>query len=398
MRRSVGVIEKPAVRRQTARPAAPPDLDPSVRPGPRSSRGRPTFRAIWRALGRTLVRGLLAIVVVALAALSSYDLEASKAHPSPVPVDRICPGRFQPMRDGVTGQVPLCLNVASLFEVDRAVKSAIIVIHGSSRSAVSSFDAVEKDVRDAARTDVLIAAPQFLTALDLRGRDPQPELALWRSAAWSQGDRSEAVVDGPLARLSSFEVVDRLIEELASPGRYPNLREIVVAGHSAGAQFVQRYAAGTQVEQKPAIARRHFAFRYVVANPSSYMYLFPRPPDRLTDRCPRYDEYKYGLTGLNTYLNALGPDGIRAAFARKDVTLMLGGMDFQMLDPSKDDSCAAIAQGAHRQSRGYWFLQHLDQSYGPGGHHTTLVRVPGVGHSARDMFTSPEGRAVLLGR
>ncbi|MFN8637110.1 MAG: alpha/beta hydrolase [Chloroflexota bacterium] len=344
------------------------------------------------------MRGLLALILVALVGLGSYDLEASKPRAVPVPVDRICPGRFQPMRDGATGLVPLCTNAASLPDGERNVRSAIVVIHGSSRTAVSVYESVEKDVRDAARTDTLILAPQFLTALDLRNRAPEPELALWRLGGWSQGDRSELVVDGPPNRLSSFEVVDRLVEELAVPGRYPNLREITIAGHSAGAQFVQRYAAGTQVEQKPAVARRRFVFRYVVANPSSYMYLFPRQPDRLTERCPRYDEYKYGLTGLNTYLSALGPDGIRAAYAQKDVILMLGGLDFQMQDPSKDDTCAAMAQGAHRQSRGHRFFQSLNQNYGPGGHHTTLVRVPGVGHSARDMFTSPEGRAVLLGR
>jgi hypothetical protein len=354
-------------------------------------------RAIWRTLARAATRALLAAFVLALAGLGSYDLEASKPHPPASPVDRLCPQRFQSNHDGATGLVPLCLSVPDLAGEHPAIASAIIVLHGASRNAVSAYDTVEKMVREAQRTDTLVVAPQFLVPLDRGTHGTDLGLAVWRSAGWSQGDRSEIVPDGPTVRVSSFEVLDRLIEELADPARFPSLREIVVAGHSAGAQFVQRYAAGSRVEDAPSVARRGLTFRYVVANPSSFLYLFPRPSDPLVERCPRYDEYKYGLLDLNAYLSGLGPDGLRAEYAKKNVTLLLGGLDFEMIDPSKDDSCAAVAQGAHRQTRGYRFFQHLEQGYGPGGHGTTLVRVPGVRHSLREMLLSPEGRAALLG-
>jgi hypothetical protein len=159
---------------------------------------------------------------------------------------------------------------------------------------------------------------------------------------------------------------------------------------------VQRYAAGTRIEQHTGLAARKIHVRYVAANPSSYMYLFPREPNVLTERCPRYDEYKYGLNDLNVYLRPVGAEQIRATYAQKDVVVLLGRLDHEMLDPAKDDSCEAIVQGAHRLNRGIRYVQQLDQQYGIGQHHTRVVIVPGVGHNGRGIFTSPEGRAILL--
>jgi hypothetical protein len=346
------------------------------------------------ALRTGLIRSLLAILVVGLCCLGSYDLQSSKPRSPNRPVERICSGRLTLGRAASDGQIPLCQSVASLAQPDPAIQRAIIVIQGSGRNAPSSYDAVLDVVRDAERHDTLVLAPQFLTALDLGTREPRPDVAYWRSGAWSEGERSDR--SSPGEHLSSFEVLDRLIEELAVPGHYPNLNQITIAGHSAGGQFVQRYAAGTRIEQHHSIDGRPIAFRYIAANPSSYLYLFPRQPDRTTQACPRYDEYKYGLRDLNPYLQPLGPDGIRDNYARKDVTILLGQMDHQMLDPSKDDTCPAVAQGANRLSRGLRFAQFLTATYGAGVHHTHAVVVPGVGHNARGMFTSPAGRAALL--
>lgn len=96
-------------------------------------------------------------------------------------------------------------------------------------------------------------------------------------------------------------MLDRLIEALVVPGRYLSLKEITIAGHSAGGQFVQRYAAGTTIEQRPSVSARSLAFRYVAANPSSYLYLFPRQPDRTTQDCPRW-------SCLHGPLGASGPE------------------------------------------------------------------------------------------
>jgi hypothetical protein len=198
------------------------------------------------------------------------------------------------------------------------------------------------------------------------------------------------------ARVSSFEVLDLLIAEISTPNRYPDLRDIVVAGHSAGGQFVHRYAAGTRADQDPSLAERGVRVRYVVANSSSYLYMVPVDYGPSFSACDGVDEYKYGLNDLNTYMRAVGAEAIQASYPRKDVTILLGRLDHAALDPSKDDSCEGLAQGAHRLNRGIRFVRALDDYYGAGNHDTRVAIVPGVGHSASGIFASPDGRRALL--
>jgi hypothetical protein len=354
-----------------------------------------TPRRSGAALRSELTQLALTAGIVALACLGSYTLEASKARPANVPAERVCRQRFDAARDLGPVQVPICQSVDDLTVSNPAIERAIVAVHGSSRNAEQTETALEAAVGSADRQHVLIVAPQFLTPVDLAAHGLQGEVTSWRSSAWSQGDRSEIAASDD--RPSSFEVLDRLVAEISRPDRYSNLKEIVIAGHSAGGQFVQRYAAGTWIERLDAIRARGINIRYVVANPSSYLYLFPREPDAMTRRCDGYDRFKYGVQDLSAYMRPLGADGLRAAYAQKDVILLLGRLDYDRLDPSMDDNCAAEAQGANRLNRGIRFVQHLDGGYGAGAHHTRVVFVAGAGHSARAMFTSPEGRAVLAG-
>jgi len=68
----------------------------------------------------------------------------------------------------------------------------------------------------------------------------------------------------------------------------PNLQQIVVAGHSAGAQVAQRWAAvSTLSTQTPLLTW--------VANPDSLLWLSAdRPLD--TSTCATYDYWKEGLS------------------------------------------------------------------------------------------------------
>ena len=57
---------------------------------------------------------------------------------------------------------------------------------------------------------------------------------------WSTGRNSVNPTGQPV---SSFEVLDQIITYFNDASIYPNLNEVVVAGHSMGAQMLQRYAA-----------------------------------------------------------------------------------------------------------------------------------------------------------
>ena len=348
----------------------------------------------WRSLRQAAKLSLLGHVVLALLLLGSYRLEESKPQPPRRVVSHICDQRFQIVKDDPSVQIPLCTAGDGLRAADSSIDRAVIVIHGRNRNALNSQAAIDNAVATSGRHGVLVLAPQFLTDEDVEALDPKPDVVIWKSA-WSEGDRSGDAASS--ARVSSYDALDKLVEAISEQDRFPNLRKIIVAEHSAGGQFVQRYAAGTRIEQQPSILSRHIELKYIVANPASYLYLFPHEARRGYHDCRGIHQYKYGLEDLNGYMRAAGAEQIRASYPQKQVTLLLGRLDHNVLDPVKDDSCEASAQGAHRLNRGIRFVGELDKHYGAGQHNTRLVIVPGAGHSAWAMFNSPAGRDVFLG-
>ena len=68
------------------------------------------------------------------------------------------------------------------------------------------------------------------------------------------------------------------------------LEEIVIVGYSAGAQYVQKYLAGTFVDETHA-SPASVDLRYVVMAPRSYMWLVSGRPEA-TSGCSNYNEYK----------------------------------------------------------------------------------------------------------
>jgi hypothetical protein len=76
-----------------------------------------------------------------------------------------------------------------------------------------------------------------------------------------------------LPSLSSFEVIDRLIDVAVK--RNPGIRRIIILGHSAGGQFVVRYAAINSRHE--LLEQQGVSIRYVVANSSSYPFVKSSP-------------------------------------------------------------------------------------------------------------------------
>jgi hypothetical protein len=99
-------------------------------------------------------------------------------------------------------------------------------------------------------------------------------------------------------------IVDRVLRDTV---RFPSLKKIVVAGHSAGGQFTQRWAllSNSQTFANPLeqyIPRA--PTRTVVANPKSFCWLDARrnvdgtlrvPDDDDIDDYPWYSEWTWGV-------------------------------------------------------------------------------------------------------
>ena len=137
-----------------------------------------------------------------------------------------------------TGELPY-LASRPLTEAAPDVTRVVIVLHGSKRDARAYAKATARAAKlsGAAAAHSMWIVPHFLNTVDTDAHGVAPEVLRWKGSGWLQG--KEAV--GP-APLSSFEVLDVILTLLADESRYPALRQVVIAGHSAGGQVVQRYA------------------------------------------------------------------------------------------------------------------------------------------------------------
>ena len=193
----------------------------------------------------------------------------------------------------------------------------------------------------------VVVAPYFQTSDDA----PESDEPFWSSPGWKRGNLSRP--EGPPPRVSSYAAIDRIVEKFLDAALFPAIREIVVTGHSAGGQVVHRYAASSTVQDE---GRDGVTFRYVVANPSTYLYLGPERESRTGDfavpggGCDDYDEWHYGLLDRNSWAERLETDTIRALLSRRDVRILVGDAD--TLSASLDVSCGANLQGLNRYLRG----------------------------------------------
>ena len=275
------------------------------------------------------------------------------------------------------------------------IRRAIVVIHGTDGNADGYFRTMVRSAAMADKaTDTLVIAPRFIEEGD---RDkPGPGEFFWNHGAdWRAGDLSSR--DTP-PRVSSFDLMNRLLEKLADRAIFPNLAAIVIAGHSAGGQFVQRYAIGQP--ENPVLAGMRL--RYIVANPSSYLYLDGRRPDPAkpgaftipSSSACQANKFKYGFEQPNSYFKPQSVDDMITRYRSRKVIYLLGEADTNPNAAGLSQTCAAKAQGSSRLARGKNFMASMDALYQPHAHR--LVTVPFVGHSSMGMFQSVRGLKALF--
>ncbi len=264
-----------------------------------------------------------------------------------------------------------------------AIEKAIITIHGSERNAGTYYNSVEVMAKKQNVLDkTIVVATHFKESQDnlLDGEfyfDPE---------GWLSGDEALNRPD-----VSSFEIMDYMIALLANKNHYPKLKEIVITGHSAGGQLTQRYAVGSSLDERfPDIK-----FRYIVANPGSYLYLTPNRPFAGNPRCA-YNDYKFGLNRPNNYMSQTmslsTKDEMISNYLKKDVVYFIGESDTRSDDI--DQSCPAVFQGINRLVRGRSYMKQLSTEFPSNKHH--IFTAPGVGHTQWGMYSSEMGIKVLF--
>ncbi|WPO46772.1 alpha/beta hydrolase [Pseudomonas sp. S1Bt23] len=266
------------------------------------------------------------------------------------------------------------------------VQRALIIVHGRLRNAQTYLQSAEQAASQAGQSaSTLVVAPQFLNQSDIERHQLPDSLLRWQGNDWMAGEPSS----GPRT-VSSYAVLDAIITRLSDRQQFPSLTEIVIAGHSGGAQVVQRFALLGQ--HHPGLEDDGIKLRYVIANPSSYAYFDEQRPVKVdAGACPGFNHWKYGLLKLPAYAAGQTAQQLEQSYVKRDITYLLGKQDTDPHHPALDTSCAAEAQGAYRLIRGHNYFNYLKQRH-PQGLQQQLIEVPGVGHDGDKMFTSPEGR------
>jgi pimeloyl-ACP methyl ester carboxylesterase len=290
----------------------------------------------------------------------------------------------------------LIYRTCSLDAKNEQITRALVVVHGQGRDADNYFrTSLAAAFLAGALEDTVVVAPRFASNDGPGCRDTlaQDEVS-WRCSgdSWRSGG---VAANNP--KLTSFDFADAILRKLARKEIFPNLKVIVVAGHSAGGQFVTRYEMANQVHDTLGVP-----VAYVVSNPSSYAYPDPARPvsagasefRTFSDarNCTTYDRWPYGLQGRTGYAAQLSDDQLKKQLAARPVTYLLGETDILPLG-GFDGSCPAMAQGPTRLARGQAFGAYVNQKY--AAHHYIVV-VPLCGHNARCMFTAEPALAILF--
>jgi pimeloyl-ACP methyl ester carboxylesterase len=157
------------------------------------------------------------------------------------------------------------------------------------------------------------------------------------------------------APISTYAVFDAMLERLATRTLFPKMQEVVVIGHSAGGQIVQRYAAvGVGPDR---LAGSGVNVHFVVANPSSYLYFDTWRPQP-QHGCSEYNDWRYGLVDAPAYVTGSASQ-LERRYAARDVTYLLGTADTIPNEWDLDTSCAAEAQGPYRFARGKNYIAYM---------------------------------------
>ena len=282
----------------------------------------------------------------------------------------------------------------SLDALNDSVQKAVIVIHGANRNADDYYNSIYNNASDLdILSETIIIAPQFLITADLNHWQPSTEFAFWSGTTpWSSGGLSNSTNEHPRGyEISSYTIMDSLIAHLLTI--YPNIQDIALAGNSAGGQFVNRYAAGSDQEAEGKI-------RYIVSAPSSYVYmdeyryreyLFPINWE-LPENCVGYNDYKYGLDDLNDYMSMMGIDSIRERYSRRKIQYLIGS-----IDTGGTQDCESMAQGSNRLERSIIYYNYLQYFYGSQiVDNQQIALISGIGHDFNGIFSSSCGRNAIF--
>ena len=335
------------------------------------------------------MKTLILISLLVLPALAQY---CSTAMPN-------CTEKF-PLGEGKN--FSLLYRNYPLTQPNEKIERAMIIIHGAGRNANDYFSTgMAAAFLAGALDNTLVVSPRYAGNTGRSCKDPLAEGEI----AWDCGDWKNGFESLNQKGVTSYDLLDQLLTKLSDPKIFPNLKGIVVSGHSAGGQIAQRYAAANKIHETLRVP-----VRYVVSNPSSYVYMdnLRLPRDFQCDtkgkcqqeflpygdrrNCTTYNDWMHGLDNLKGYASTLNADQIRKQFLSRPVTYLMGELDTLPI-AGFDSSCISMAQGPSRFDRAKAYFAHVTKLKAKDHN---FVPVPLCGHNNRCIWTADQALPVLF--
>ncbi|MEL6672238.1 MAG: hypothetical protein AAFR61_08590 [Bacteroidota bacterium] len=293
------------------------------------------------------------------------------------------------------GSADLAMEFFASYDILRpattwgALKSAIIVVHGNNRNANEYYSWMINAVLSMNQQDeTIVIAPHFKTSDDIGGNQ---NLVYWSSNGWKRGFQSSNITS---EKISSYTVIDSLIRHLSDKEAFPFLENIILTGHSAGAQFTHLYAAAGAAEDEVA----GVDVSYVVANSQYFFYPGNERWDgsgfTVPSGCNAYTNWPYGSESPIAYLSGVSATTIRERFVSRNLTYLMGTLDIFTGGTLNTTDCAAVLLGENRFRRGELMFDYLNAFFASTHIHQKEI-VNNVGHDAAQMYNSTKGVEVL---
>ncbi|GAC94439.1 hypothetical protein PHSY_002010 [Pseudozyma hubeiensis SY62] len=260
------------------------------------------------------------------------------------------------------------------------VQNALDVYITNPQSVSSNPDGSPSGNARTSQDEVLILGPCWMNQNDRAAGAIQEGELYWRNGQWQSGMASRGPGD---TAVSSYQVMDAFLDTLFDKTQFPSLDAVVVAGHSMGAQMVQRYS----VVKQPASYDGNVTFW--IGNPGSYVWLTSTRPNQSNTSCQAdYDNWAYGLdgSGVPNYVRdrVKHDKQIVSTFQTRNVHYNYGLLD----NGQGDTACEASYQGANHLERGCQFVESVAALSGGSLPSTQTANfMPNVSHQDYSMLS-----------
>jgi pimeloyl-ACP methyl ester carboxylesterase len=302
-----------------------------------------------------------------------------------VSADPNCLGRLA-VRNSAGGQGEFTFYNSFPLDLENArwenLRSALIVTHGVNRDADNYFSYLMSTLRSEDLEDeTLLIAPYFKG-----GSDAEAGQLFWSNSSWREGQPSSDAVG-----VSSFSVIDQVLDILGDRNRFPVLENVIIAGHSSGALFSHAYAAASaRMTEFPEID-----FSFVVAN-SQYFY-YPRDVRFDADSgtftevsgCSTFNQWPLGFVNPPPYLGGIPKTTVDERITTRRITYLLGNRDVVTTGTLNTRDCEAVLLGENRFRRGENIHLLIETNFADVQQSEKVI-VDGIGHNGQAMFQSSE--------